>query len=86
MEIVKAGNRAKFEQNPDLMNLLLDTGDAILAEASPWDKIWEIGLYARTAKTTDPTDWPGQNLLGKTMMELREEFRQAWVPDDGKCC
>ncbi len=44
VEIVKAGNRAKFEQNPDLMKLLLDTGDALLAEASPWDKIWGIGL------------------------------------------
>ena len=84
VEIVKAGNRAKFEQNPDLMKLLLDTGDALLAEASPWDKIWGIGLYAKTAKTTDPTDWPGQNLLGKILMELREEFRQAWIPDTGK--
>ncbi|MCR4672296.1 MAG: ADP-ribosylglycohydrolase family protein [Lachnospiraceae bacterium] len=34
-DIVKEGNRAKFEQNPDLMKKLLYTGTAILAEASP---------------------------------------------------
>jgi ribA/ribD-fused uncharacterized protein len=73
-EIVKAGNRAKFEQNPDLKEKLLATGTAILAEASPRDKTWGIGKTAKTAAETDPSAWPGQNLLGKILMELREEF------------
>lgn len=73
-EIVKAGNRAKFEQNPDLKAKLLATGTAILAEASPRDKIWGIGKTARTAAEVDPSEWPGKNLLGKILMELREEF------------
>ncbi|MBP0968796.1 MAG: NADAR family protein [Oscillospiraceae bacterium] len=73
--IVKEGNRAKFEQNPDLKELLLNTGDAILAEASPRDKIWGIGIAAATAAKRDPSEWPGQNLLGQILMELREEFR-----------
>ena len=73
-EIVKAGNRAKYEQNPDLKEKLLTTGTAILAEASPWDKTWGIGKTARTAAELDPSAWPGQNLLGKILMELREEF------------
>ena len=73
-EIVKAGNRAKFEQNPDLKAKLLATGTAILAEASPRDKVWGIGKTAKTAAETDPSAWPGQNLLGKILMELREEF------------
>ena len=73
-EIVKAGNRAKFEQNPDLKAQLLATGTAILAEASPRDKIWGIGKTARTAAEVDPSEWPGKNLLGKILMELREEF------------
>ena len=73
-EIVKAGNRAKFEQNPDLKAKLLATGTAILAEASPRDKIWGIGKTARTAAEVDPSAWPGKNLLGKILMELREEF------------
>ena len=73
-DVVKTGNRAKYEQNPELMNRLLSTGDAILAEASPKDMIWGIGMDAATAAETDPAEWPGQNLLGKILMELRAEF------------
>lgn len=76
-DIVKAGNRAKFEQNPDLKQRLLATGDAILAEASPKDKIWGIGLDAQTAAATPMAKWPGQSLLGRVLMELREEFRTS---------
>ena len=75
--IVKEGNRAKFEQNPDLKRMLLSTGDAILAEASPKDKIWGIGLDAQTAMKTDMSEWPGQGLLGWALMELRAEFAGA---------
>ena len=75
-EVVKTANRAKYEQNPDLMAKLLQTGDAILAEASPKDTIWGIGLDAATAQDTNPSDWPGQNLLGKILMELRAEFAE----------
>ena len=73
-EIVKKGNRAKYRQNPDLMQKLLDTGDAILAEASPRDKVWGIGLDAGTAAATDISKWPGESLLGRILMELRDEF------------
>lgn len=74
-EIVKAGNRAKYAQNPELKKALLDTGDSILAEASPKDRIWGIGMDRVDAAKTDPEDWPGQNLMGKILAELREEFR-----------
>ena len=73
-EVVKTANRAKFEQNPELMEKLLATGDALLAEASPKDTIWGIGLDAAAAAETDPDQWPGQNLMGKILMELRAEF------------
>ena len=73
-DVVKTANKAKYEQNPDLMGKLLETGDAVLAEASPKDTIWGIGLDAVTAAETDPSEWPGQNLLGKILMELRSEF------------
>ena len=73
-DVVKAANRAKYEQNPDLMAKLLKTGEAILAEASPKDTIWGIGLDAAAAAQTSPTEWPGQNLLGRILMELRSEF------------
>ena len=63
-----------MNQNPDLKERLLSTGDAILAEASPKDRIWGIGLDAKTASGMEPNAWPGMNLLGKALMELREEF------------
>ena len=73
-DIVYNANRAKFMQNYDLMDLLLNTKDAILAEASPQDKIWGIGLDAQDPESKDPASWRGQNLLGKILMQLREEF------------
>ncbi len=73
-EVVKTANKAKFGQNPDLKAKLLETGDSILAEASPKDAVWGIGLDADAAAKTDPSEWPGQNLLGKILMELRAEF------------
>ena len=73
-EVVKVANRAKFEQNAELMAKLLNTGNAILAEASPNDAIWGIGLDAAAASEVNPSEWPGQNLLGKILMELRTEF------------
>ncbi len=44
VRIVTEATRAKFGQNPGLRRRLLDTGDAILAEANPKDYIWGIGL------------------------------------------
>ena len=73
-DIVKAGNRAKYEQNQDLKELLLSTGNSIIAEASPKDNVWGIGLDAKKAAKIDFSEWPGKNLLGKILMELREEF------------
>ncbi len=73
--VMKAGNLEKYRQNPKLLKKLLETEDAVLAEASPKDRIWGIGLEADEAATVDPKDWPGQNLLGKVLMEVRKELR-----------
>ena len=74
-KVVKDGSRAKYEQNPDLMQFLLSTGDTIIAEASPRDRKWGIGLGEKRAAQMEPEEWRGKNLLGKILMELREEFR-----------
>ncbi len=69
---VVRGNFAKFSQNEELKKYLLSTGSAVLAEASPKDKIWGIGLDAETAAKIPEMEWPGQNLLGKALMRVRE--------------
>ena len=74
--IVLAGNRAKFTQNPELKELLLATKGTELVEASPYDKIWGIGLAASDPRAQDPSQWRGQNLLGRILTQLREELQQ----------
>ena len=80
--IVKRGVRAKFEQNPGLLKQLLATGNAVLAECSPYDKIWGIGL-AFGDQALDTFQWKGKNLLGRILMVLREEFGN-WVADPNR--
>jgi len=74
-EIVVEGNKAKFSQNPDLKEFLLSTEDTILVEASPYDKIWGIGLDRETALKGSVDQWQGENLLGCALMEVRDWLR-----------
>ncbi len=78
-EIVVEGNKAKFSQNPDLKDFLLSTGDAILVEASPYDKIWGIGLDRETAMKVTVDQWQGENLLGCALMEVRDWLRDIQI-------
>lgn len=75
--IVMAGSRAKFTQNPELRELLLATRGTTLVEASPFDRIWGIGLAATSPKAQDPAQWRGQNLLGKILTQLRDQLLAA---------
>ena len=72
--IVRDGNRAKFTQSTELMALLAGTRGTTLVEASPYDRIWGIGLAASDPRAQDPSQWRGQNLLGKILTELRDEL------------
>jgi hypothetical protein len=72
LEIVTAGNVEKFRQNPDLLAFLLGTGERVLVEASPLDRVWGIGLAATDERVHDPARWRGLNLLGEALMAARE--------------
>lgn len=74
-------NFAKFDQNKGLRRKLFQTGTAPLAEASPVDTIWGIGLDAKKASEIAPEDWPGQNLLGHILTDVRGRLRFAY-PDE----
>ena len=74
-DIVKTAIKTKFEQNLDMKKKLLATDNAFLAEANPNDKIWGIGLDEATARQTFSGEWPGENLLGWILMEVRDELR-----------
>lgn len=73
--IVLAGNTAKFSHNAGLRKKLLATGSSILAEANPKDFIWGIGLAATDPNALNQAQWPGQNLLGQILMQVRSALQ-----------
>lgn len=75
--IVLNGNWCKFSQNRELREFLLSTGDSVLVEASPYDRIWGIQLSADTPEAQNPFRWRGENLLGFALMEVRDELRKV---------
>lgn len=46
-----------------------------MAEASPYDRIWGIGLKETDSRAENKSKWRGQNFLEKVLMEVREELR-----------
>lgn len=65
---------AKFSQNDELKDFLLNTGNREIVEASPVDNIWGIGFSSDRAM--ENIDKWGQNLLGKTLTKVRAELRK----------
>jgi ribA/ribD-fused uncharacterized protein len=74
--VVIEGNIRKFSAHPKMKDYLLSTGDKILVEASPFDRIWGIGLTADEAAKTPPGLWPGENRLGKALTTVRDYFQR----------
>lgn len=75
--IAVRGNTAKFEQNAELKDWLIDTGNLVLVEASPVDKVWGIGLAASDKRALDPQTWRGLNLLGFALMKARAVLKSC---------
>lgn len=73
--VVYKGLLAKFEQNKILLEKLLDTEDAILAECAVRDCIWGIGLSMKDKRRFSVQEWKGQNLLGFSLMKVRENWK-----------
>jgi ribA/ribD-fused uncharacterized protein len=71
---VKAGARAKFTQHEDLYDALMQTSGTKLVEASPFDRIWGIGLAQDAPGVDDERTWRGANKLGEVLTELRNEL------------
>ena len=76
-KIVFDGNMAKFSQNPKLLEELMHTDSLEIVEASPYDKIWGIGLNETDPKALDKSQWEGTNWLGIEIMSVREKLRET---------
>lgn len=63
---------AKFSQNEDLKRKLLATGNKILIESNTWhDNYWGNCICAKCKNKY------GKNMLGITLMRVREELKQC---------
>ena len=79
-ELAYVGIREKFLQNPDLARELMATGSSVLAEASPYDHVWGVGIAANSSGFEDMTGWKGDNLQGRICMRVRADLRSL-IPD-----
>jgi len=73
-KFVYDGNYAKFTQNPKLKEKLFETAGTTLAEASPYDKIWGLGLAEDDPRAQNRETWQGKNWLGEILTQLREDL------------
>jgi ribA/ribD-fused uncharacterized protein len=69
------GNIAKFSQNPVLKEALLQSAGKIFAEASPYDRVWGIGLSLSNPKIYDRANWRGKNWAGESLEAARKELQ-----------
>ena len=77
--VMRDAVRMKFSQNIRLQNYLLRTQPTI-GEASPSDKYFGIGLHLNAEKAYVKSNWTGQNMMGRILMELRGQFRARIQP------
>ena len=77
VEIVTRGSIAKFGSDNALRDYLVGTGDRVLVEASPRDRVWGIGMGRNNPAVEQPSQWRGKNLLGFALMQARAELRGA---------
>lgn len=64
VEVMRSAVRAKFTQHDELRALLLSTGEAKIVEHTTNDSYWGDG-----------GDGSGKNMLGRILMEVRQELR-----------
>ena len=69
-DVMRTAVRAKFTQHPELREQLLATGEAFLIEHTRNDSYWGDGGDGR-----------GRNMLGRILMEVREELQSGTVKD-----
>ena len=65
------GCLAKADQYDDVANLLDNSGDKTIVEASLYDKIWGVGIEKGDFDIYDPNNWLGTNYLGTSYMIAR---------------
>ena len=65
----------RYEQDKKFAKMLTDKkyADKTFVEASPYDKIWGIGMDENNPDIEDKNKWQGENKLGKCLTALRDK-------------
>ena len=76
-QIMFDGCYAKFSQNQELRDYICSFGNEVtFVEASPYDRVWGIGLRSTDPRAQHPEQWLGQNLLGQTLTLVQHRLLQ----------
>ena len=79
-DICHPGIRAKFQQNPYVLDTLVRrTGSKRIAESAV-DRLWGSGRSLGDPLCLDTSNWISQGLLGQILENIRDEFMQTLPP------
>ena len=70
------GLRAKFDQNPHILCVLLSTGNKLLVESSK-DNIWGTGIPLSRWDGLQRKYWNGNGLLSELLMGIRDSCKET---------
>lgn len=76
-DVVFRGCMAKFTQNAKFHDYIMNTGEDIIVEASPTDRIWGVGIAEDDPDIYDKSKWKGTNWLGEVLMDVRKALRDS---------
>lgn len=74
--LVKHGLRLKFTPGTNAHKKLMSYPGKTFVEASPYDAIYGIKMGMWDQGVEDPANWKGENLLGKWITDIRDEFEE----------
>lgn len=70
---------SKFTQVARARKAILSYSGLHFVEASPYDRIWGIGLRESDARASDPALWRGTNWLGEVLDRVRDRIESEGV-------
>ena len=84
VKIVTVGNMMKYDHSIELFKWLtkIKSEYIYMVEASPYDKIWGIGLRSNDMLCRDKKTWKGQNLLGQCIDDAYDNINTLCFVND----
>ncbi len=70
VNVMRMALQVKLENCAEFKTKLLDSGTKILVECTQ-NRFWGSGLTREETLKTSPSDWPGRNMMGELLTEIR---------------